>query len=129
MTNFEKYKDEILKITETNSPIALKNNKPCNCKGRFCQDCDFNMNHCIVDSIRWLYEEYKEPAPKLTAKERAFCEAIDFPHDKYIGRTHVGNLSIGMKYKTLMALDNTWFKFIKSGSEWNVVDLLKLEVE
>lgn len=132
MTNFEKYKDEILRFTSHSiGDIALVNGELTDCTMTPCDDCQFfcSKHQCPTPFINWLYEEYKEPAPNLTAKERAFCEAIAFPHDKYIGRTPVGNLFIGMKDTTLISLDNTWFKFIKSDSEWDVVDLLELEVE
>lgn len=134
MTNFEKYKDVIPKLlkVESNYYLAVKNREPVNCYGTHCSECTFSNDEnrpCSLMFIEWLYEEYKEPSPKLTKRERAFCESFAFALDKYIERTNLGNLFVGFRDEPKLALDNTWFKFIKNDSKWNVADLLKLEVE
>lgn len=127
MTNFEKWKDEILEITNHGTYIAVVNGKPVTCEMTNCNKCELGIQ-CNVHRFNWLYEEYKEPI-KLTKRERAFCEAFEYPNGYRIARNSVGNLSLG-GYIEVMELDNTWFQFIKAGSPfWRVEDLLKLEVE
>lgn len=75
MTNFEKYKDEILGIIESNgaSP-AVVCGKPMACDEVVsCGDCSFRNNEASCDAlfIKWLYEEVMfdcdlkfEPKPK-----------------------------------------------------------------
>lgn len=59
MTNFEKYKDEILKIaTESNSNPAKKDGVLVTCKGLSCAVCDFNgVGKCRENRFKWLYED------------------------------------------------------------------------
>lgn len=81
MLEAEKYKNEILNITKQGKRPALINGKivPChdytNCMG-----CFFNaalkIGDCTANMINWLYEEYTPPAPMLTKREHAFCEAV-----------------------------------------------------
>ena len=131
MTNFEKWKDEILRLgRDGQDGIACLNGKPIPCVTiDDCCNCDFNKDSCDGKFLLWLYEEYTEPKPKLTKRERAFCEAFAFPHNEKIRRTICGNLTLDVHNQSYH-LDNTWFKFIKAGAtSWRVEDLLKLEVE
>lgn len=73
MTNFEKYKDEILSLQkqyQNKAAPALKDGKIVNCNQIHCRDCDLNNNevYCNYTFIRWLYEEAdsdnKESEPK-----------------------------------------------------------------
>lgn len=59
MTNFEKYKDEIIKIaTESNSFPALKDGKIVACISITCEECDFdNRGDCRENQFDWLYED------------------------------------------------------------------------
>ena len=68
MTNFEKYKDDLIKIE--GSFAIDKNTKEivgCNTLNGVerrieCEDCIFNDGNCFEsDKIKWLYEEYKPP--------------------------------------------------------------------
>lgn len=64
MTNFEKYRDEILEILKSESGVALDmhGNKVFACKNSFCKDCKFqDESDCTQSFIKWLYEEYQEP--------------------------------------------------------------------
>lgn len=65
MTNFEKYKDEIMKLGV--SDLKLKDGKLYLCKGT-CRDCEFNIyryedydesihNSCDIEYTKWLYSE------------------------------------------------------------------------
>lgn len=63
MTNFEKYKDEILGIIESNdgSPAAV-NGRLMTCdEVASCGDCDFSGNgiSCVALFVEWLCEEAK----------------------------------------------------------------------
>lgn len=58
MTNFEKYKDEILKITAMgNSTPAMKDGMLVACKNLSCAECDFRGSDCIWDRFKWLCED------------------------------------------------------------------------
>jgi hypothetical protein len=62
MTNFEKYKDDLMKIEgsfafDKNAKKITRCNASMNCK-----DCLFAEWDCSEsEKIKWLYEEYKEP--------------------------------------------------------------------
>ena len=61
MTNFEKYKDEILRIIEmTRSGIAgIKDGILAPCNMINCSECSLNIDgsNCIHNFIKWLYED------------------------------------------------------------------------
>ena len=130
MTNFEKYKDEILILVRNNRGFAFRMNKITACKLTGCENCIFTGS-CIANRIKWLYEEYQEPAPKLTKAEKGFCEVIK---DGYIARDKNGDLYIennwGINRGYYMKLCSKFFPFItwESGKAWSIEDLLKLEV-
>lgn len=62
MTNFEKYKDDLMKIEgcfafDKNTKKITRCDASMNCK-----NCLFDMRDCCEnDKIKWLYEEYREP--------------------------------------------------------------------
>lgn len=65
MTNFEKYKDEILKIAEAGSCcIAVKDGKPVKCEGMpRCGDCELNTDGgsgCLFEFLKWAHEDDSE---------------------------------------------------------------------
>lgn len=76
MTNFEFYKDEILKVIGETNSFALKDNELVNCNDIKCSQCKFaySGDACVNKMIKWLYDEYK--SLKLTKKEKSFCEVI-----------------------------------------------------
>lgn len=139
MTNFEKYKDEILILAKNNWGFAFRMNKITACKLSGCENCIFTGS-CITNRIKWLYEEYQEPAPKLTKAEKGFCEILD---DGYIARDKSGNLYIydnspsqrkndwGINHGYCTKLCSNFFPFItwESGKVWGINELLALEVE
>ena len=57
MTNFEKYKEELLSFdyAEGNFP-AKKNGKLMRCADTHCAECDFINGNCTTNFIKWLYE-------------------------------------------------------------------------
>lgn len=73
MTNFEKYKEELLKGKEA---INKKTNKPEYCWMLSCSDCKLNnlVKDCTPALVEWGFEEAIEI--KLTKKQRAFCEMV-----------------------------------------------------
>lgn len=141
-TNFEFYKDEILKIINTRNRLAKVNGKPVTCVGTDCEGCEFytTSSSCDISTIKWLYEEHTEQ-PKLTKRERAFCEAVQ---EGWIARDECGDIfwCKGEPKKRYgiwsngddVCIDFTdlhLFSFIKWEDEkpWSVEDLLKLEVK
>ena len=144
-TNFEFYKDEILKINDTYNHVAVENGKPisCNvmhCKHTSCMDCQMKF-------IEWLYAEHIE-APKLTKRERAFCEALqtgwiarDFDDYLYIFDSIPHKVGEEKRWDIHFDDEGDWhdlptqinslFTFIEWEDEkpWAVEDLLKLEVK
>jgi hypothetical protein len=148
MTNFEKYKDEILEIIEYNTiAVDTKKNKPQSCNEMRCSQCIrySDDGHCrFLNFFKWLYEEAKESLPALTLKERGFCEIIE---NGFIARDQNGSLwlfdmmpakeddynitwwnSANGRYKRL---DGRAFTFItwESDKAWSIEELLQLEVE
>lgn len=68
MTNFEKYRDEILNFIANNEyeRIAIVDGKFIACKDACCGRCEFNRDKyeelsCSNRRLLWLYEEYQEP--------------------------------------------------------------------
>lgn len=154
MTNFEYYKDDILDVIKRgyNACITKMDNvRPCVCTN--CNDCIFTTagNSCSRQLLTYLYEEHIEK-PKLTKKERMFCEVVE---TGWIARDKPGMLYIyhrrkpskdlagsgvywynSIKGMTMSSADQIdWvgtdiFKFITWDDEepWAVEDLLKLEV-
>ncbi|MFR1698778.1 MAG: hypothetical protein ACLSU9_10940 [Anaerovoracaceae bacterium] len=137
MTNFEKYKDEILEIDRKGYPLAKKSGKLTECRKIRCADCDFKHD-CRTNFIKWLCAE---AAPTLTKRERIFCEIMG---EGYIARDEDGTLFYSQnkrpykEYRTwgigssnYATLRSDIFKFITWEDEepWAVEDLLKLEVE
>ena len=141
MTNFEKYKDEILGISRTQTiAISKRRNAPEKCSNSVCSECLLHEGtYCNQKAIfQWLYSEYQEPASKLTKAERGFCEILQ---KGYIARDENGNLFVydalprrseriwsGFNWRQL---DCSFYPFItwESGKAWSIEDLLKLEVE
>lgn len=64
MTNFEKYKNEIMKIVTENRGnflIAMKDGMLFTCTKIDCTECDFNITgedgYCGKNRFKWLYED------------------------------------------------------------------------
>ena len=145
MTNFEYYKDEILKMCREGDGVrvfALTNpNKLYKHNGNPCCSCSCEL-------LEWLYSEHKE-RPKLTKQERKFCELFE-GKDVWLVRNKAGNLYIytikpvkmcdgwftsghvcTTRYYSIFDVLGTKFDFIKweDKEPWSVEKLLKLEVE
>ena len=75
MTNFEKYKDEILK--HGHSSFGMKDGNIGSCCDITCSDCYFSGNPiCSTEILDWLFEEYIEK-PVLTKQEHMICELLE----------------------------------------------------
>ena len=61
MTNFEKYKNEVLRILEVSECEipGVKNGIPIICDSTGCKECDLNGDdvNCIHEFVKWLYED------------------------------------------------------------------------
>lgn len=139
MTNFEKYKDEILKISkETKVAVDKTRNTPTKCLNISCEKC-LLYSQCDEEAfVKWLYAEHREPAPMLTKEERVFCEIV---RHGYIARDKDGSLCVYDSFpvqRILSWVEDLWikidpdtFRFItwESGKVWSIESLLKLEVE
>ena len=129
MTNFEKWKDEILKIKHDDYEVAVKDGVPKPCVG-ICDQCEFERESpCIAKFVDWLLAEYQEPAPKLTRREREFLECFTHPAYKEIFRNDYGLYVTACEPGNGLSISNDMFPFINSGEIWTLEDLLKLEVE
>ena len=145
MTNFEKYKDEILGISRSQAiAINKRRNAPEKCSYSVCSECLLHEGrYCNQRAIfQWLYSEYQEPAPKLTKAERGFCEMVP---NGYIARDKYGALYVysnkpekkqaewrcACEEDEYFEIQHNAFRFIswESGEFWSIEDLLKLEVE
>lgn len=146
MTNFEMYREDILRINaDGNVAVSKAGNKPVPCKELLCNVCKFNTKKsgCTQPNeiINWLYEEYQKPALRLTKAERGFCEIVQ---GGYIARSESGYIefyfSRPVKFGSMwltydnnrsLPLDKNSFSFIQWDDDkpWSVEDLLKLGIE
>lgn len=134
MLNAEKYKKEILEITEKGYYFAVskdKQNIVGRCDGIECKNCIFDDDECAynLSRMKWLLSEYKEPI-KLTRLEFEILKWLDKGGYKFIVRSPSDNLmahdSIPKKvlngwisenrYKTLTSF-NDLLHFIKYEDE------------
>ena len=142
-TNFEFYKDEILEIANKDDDFGVVNGKIVNCCAIECEKCLFRICSGLcstISKINWLYAEHIEQ-PKLTKRERAFCEVAQ---TGWIARDKSGELYWFAEGFEVDKLQKTWssaecskistmglrFCFVKWEDEkpWAVEDLLKLDV-
>lgn len=139
-TNFEFYKDEIIKWIGIGSCVGYL---LATCKGvpmkEICKDR--SCKECFEVAATFLQEEHIEQ-PKLTKRERAFCEIVT---KGAIARDENGELTL-FSDDAIRKEDGQWlkqysycnhirlyadeFEFIKFEDEkpWSIEDLLKLEV-
>lgn len=143
MTNFEYYKKEILEITNNGDNVAVRDDKPIACESlEYCTECEIKYGDCQFARTKWFCAEHIEQ-PKLTKKERQFCELVE---TGWIARDGDGLLvyyvqkpkrgdNCWIPYSDVLRIDNRFpyigFPFIKweDKKPWSIEDLLKLEVE
>ena len=88
MTNFEKFKDEIIDLLKNKQFFSVVEGQPKRCMDTDCDTCLFHGLACGSERILWLYGEYHEPI-KLTAKEKAFLSIVE---TGWIARDQGGDL-------------------------------------
>ena len=149
MTNFEYYKDEILKRYDQGlEDLAMKNGKFDDCSNVLCKLCNFssdnyNSDHCCTfNMLHWLYQEHRVK-PKLTQREFLLCKLIE---KGWVARDKSGFLYIYENKPQKVVSDwhdtgaiqvireefyRVSFNFIKweDTEPWSIKELLKLEVE
>ncbi len=81
MTNFEKYKNEIMKIaTESNSNPAKKDGVVVACEGLACTKCDFEgVGKCRENRFKWLYEDDGEQELTCSSCKHASRDQEEYP--------------------------------------------------
>ena len=148
MTNYEYWKGIIQAIWDKKDRVGVNGKEvPCGCNRINCDDCIVNNNgyNCQETVFKWLMAEHVDK-PKLTKKERQFCELIEVG---YIARDsneqifHFKNKPIKRckywkeetnEYSTtnlrILLGSNDYFDFIKweDKEPWSIEDLLKLDV-
>lgn len=108
MTNFEKYKDELIKI-EGNFAFDKNTREVVGCntlngveRRIECEDCLFNSGNCFEsDKIKWLYSEYEKPI--LSGDELELIKAL--------------NNATGKEYKYIHRSGNRIFIFSKLNTD------------
>lgn len=150
MTNFERWKDEILRMSKESKILAFRNNypdKPVECSDiDSCKDCQFDpgkeYRHCINRMFIWLYDEYIEPII-LTRKQRKFLEFLEIG---WIVRYESGKLGwyaekpmwdgfvwVNKPFAPILVIDTQIvdFPFVESENKepFSVEKMLTLEVE
>ena len=146
MTNYEYWKDTIQAIWDRGKTVGLTEEEvPCDCHSMCCENCImYGGNNCQESAFKWLMAEHIDK-PKLTRKERQFCELVE---TGYIARDFNGNVyyynNKPYKKNTLwysipqdstnlkrILFSNNHFKFIEWSDKepWAIEDLLKLRVE
>lgn len=152
MTNIEKYMNTIVSIRNQDSTdvavaMDIRTGALKRCSEVGCECCKFNWRYnanrnCRANIVSWLFEEYQEPAPKLTKAERGFCEIVK---TGYIARDAVKKCLVYYSEEPEIDLNGYYryspydsvelplepFSFITWGDKepWSIEDLLKLEVE
>lgn len=80
MTNFEKYKDEILRIaTESNEAPAMEDGMLTACRSLSCKECDFNEDNCVTSFFNWLYENDGEQEFTCSSCKYASKDEKEYP--------------------------------------------------
>ena len=96
MTNFEKYKDDLMEI-EGEFAFNKNTREVVRCDNCIeCEDCLFISRNCAeIDKIKWLCEEYKEPI--LSDDELELIKAISKVANKeykYVARDGDGTIKL-----------------------------------
>lgn len=149
MTNFEFYKDIMQDIGSIKFAVKLDGEIE-SCYQTKCTQCKFfNDRACSEQQLEFLYAEHKEQ-PKLTKRERAFCEFVETgyiardseswdndlyyyvnkPNRKSESWDYIGSDLISFNDMNQIKQISEMFTFITWEDEepWSIEDLLKLEV-
>lgn len=155
MTNLECFKDEIVDFAAGGYQFGVINGKPVRCVDVcYCAKCEFvkaygSSKRCVEQRKKWLNAEHIEK-PKLTKKERMFCELVETgwicrdgklnllylymcnePVKDQLNLRWKGNITTCLSSDLFIKVFGVNLSFITWDDEypWSVEDLLKLEVE
>jgi hypothetical protein len=154
MTNFEFYKEKLQEVGSIDFGIMKDTKELVRCRSMCCSNCLFHdhlndTNTCGELELEFLYAEHKEQ-PKLTKRERAFCEFVETgyiardseswdndlyyyvnkPNRKSESWDYIGSDLLSFNEMNQIKQISEMFKFITWEDEepWSIEDLLKLEV-
>ena len=143
MKNWEKYEKEIKELGLGLGGFTItKSGEVDKCANISCFKCKFCETNetCRATVVKWLFEDYEEPKPKLTMEERAIVKSII--STAFIARDEDGTLCIynskvgkdetsWYSEDKAMVIDAKLFPFITwdSGKAWSIEELKELEVE
>ena len=60
MTNYEKYKTEITRITNRGLKFAVVDGRVTTCEEVLCQKCEFSCGDCTENRKNWMWEDALE---------------------------------------------------------------------
>ena len=105
MTNFEKYKDDLMKI-EGEFAVDKYTRGIVKCNSNIeCEDCLLNSGCSEKDKMKWLYEEYKKPI--LSDDELELIKAL--------------NKAMGKEYKYIARDTDGFIRFFETKPCINVL--------
>ena len=133
MTNFEKYRKEVLDMAARNvTPIAVCGGRPRACEESVCSDCElYAINgNCVAKFLRWLYKEYQEK-PIISERTYHFLKSLpEGARIKYSGGFLYINTGDGVE--SIYCDDNLFLPKLPPLVEdlwYEVSEILKWEVE
>ena len=148
MKNFEYWEKEVKEIIRYGEDVAIVDDKPVECCGCDCNDCQlYNSNdgNCTFNVLNWLYEEHIDK-PKINKRTKSFFDSIE---TGWVARESNGELWIYTiypikceygwepseddycRFTKLDYYDFLTLDFIKWSDEkpWSVKDIRNLKVE
>ena len=79
MTNFEKYREQLLNFISTNGVTpAREDGEFTRCGDTNCTECDFRDKNCTAKFIKWLYEDDGEDCSPDVSKPKGGCEGCHY---------------------------------------------------
>lgn len=145
-TNYEYYKDLIISLIADKVAVTIDGSLV-ECENISCDYCKLDLKECTVNNVKktlcdFLNAEHIDQ-PKLTKRERAFCEAVQ---TGWIARDSGGDAYLYLEEPERDDVRQIWFSkmcdmwgleeiglkfnFIRWEDEnpWSIEDLLELEV-
>lgn len=79
MTNFEKYREQLLNFISTNGVTpAREDGEFARCGDTSCTECDFRDKNCTAKLIKWLYEDDDADCSPDASKPKGGCEGCHY---------------------------------------------------
>ena len=135
MTNFEKYKDKILELSNKKFIVAFDKEEKQVCHKVNCADCAFFKLDmpCVVNFTLWLCEEYQEPPVDWSTV------AIDTPilvsnstekwHKRYFCKYEDGKVFTWLNGSTSWTADDIPAITTKRYTSWDYAKLAEEDAE